>query len=682
MGASRFFALSILGLCVSVFPHSAEADWTKRIADGRASAISPDGRFISVGHYLYDRDGNRVSAVDGFVGNVSLGGRFVSFYSEARNLVPSATNRRGDTFLLDRQTGSLRRVSVTDSEVQAIGGDSSPLDISADGGLVLFDTTATNFYSGDIPNTPDLFLRDWKRGKTEKVIVSFDGSPLHYPGGCCDQFHVGELSSDGRFVAFSSYANNVVRNDSNSRSDVFLRDRFLATSERVSVDSSGNQIEGLNSFSPSVSGDGRFVAFEVRGTSFPSRSDVFLRDRLLGATERINVNVRGAPSDRGVEDAISVSADGRFVAFASDATDIVPGVSGIRTSIFIRDRLTKTTKRVSVRVTDSPTNNLYPKLSANGRFLAFTIEPSATYIHDAGLLPDGRDDLVVDFGSRGLWQLVNRARWSKIHNASPDVIAVGDLDGDMKDDVIAGFGSRGLLVRYNNAGEWRTIRDSAPSRLVSADFDGNGTDDLAADFGADGLWVRLNDGAWRKVHAHSSQGLRTGDLNGDGADELIADLGASGLFARYGETWVRLPNASPIRMVTGDLDSEGDADLVAEARNGLVVRYNNRNPFVGLSNVRTKGLAAGDLDGDDHEDLLARIGNSGLWALYNRTAPWVKLDSRAANTFIAADLDQNGKKEVIAAFGNAGVFVRTNNSGPFRLLRAWPAQTISSANLN
>ena len=142
----------------------------------------------------------------------------------------------------------------------------------------------------------------------------------------------------------------------------------------------------------------------------------------------------------------------------------------------------------------------WPLLSGNGRFVAFQVAAQLgppdfesidiTYLRDRGLIPDGRNDLVVDFGARGFWQRLDNGAWSKIDAASPGVIAVGDLDGSYKDEVIASFAGRGLLARYNNAGPWRKLHDSLPQRLVSADFDANGADDLAADFGAEGLWVR------------------------------------------------------------------------------------------------------------------------------------------------------------------------------------------------
>ena len=120
------------------------------------------------------------------------------------------------------------------------------------------------------------------------------------------------ISADGRYVAFSSYANDLTPNDTNTRSDVFVRDRLLGVTERVSVDSSEAELDGYSSW-PSLSSDGRFVAFVFEdSTYFP----IYVRDRKLGVTQKVDVSSSGVAGNGGSYDP-SISADGRFVAFSS-----------------------------------------------------------------------------------------------------------------------------------------------------------------------------------------------------------------------------------------------------------------------------------------------------------------------------------------------------------------------------
>src|SRR3990172_651309 len=186
------------------------------------------------------------------------------------------------------------------------------------------------------------------------------------------------ISADGGFVAFHSAASILVPGDANGKLDVFVHDRATGTKERVSVDSAG--AEGNDSsWVPAISGDGRFVAFESWATNLVlgdgdtySFRDVFLRDRLSGATERVSVSIEGdEPNAESLGPAIS--ADGRFVAFSSSASNLVPGDFGYP-DIFVRDRQTGVTTMVSV---DSAGNkagghSYSPAISADGRFVTFS----------------------------------------------------------------------------------------------------------------------------------------------------------------------------------------------------------------------------------------------------------------------------------------------------------------------
>ena len=163
----------------------------------------------------------------------------MSFASFATNLVPGDTNRDGDAFVHDRRTGRTERVNVgyDGSEANGVPGPDAAVTISADGRIVVFASFATNLVPGDINGRADLFAYDRKTGKTELVTVSSD----EVQASGSESFGAG-LSADGRFVVFVSTATNLVcAGDTNNADDVFVRDRKLGTTERVNVSSAGAQ---------------------------------------------------------------------------------------------------------------------------------------------------------------------------------------------------------------------------------------------------------------------------------------------------------------------------------------------------------------------------------------------------------------------------------------------------------
>src|SRR6476469_4992118 len=184
------------------------------------------------------------------------------------------------------------------------------------------------------------------------------------------------ISADGQFVAFGSMSTNLVPGDTNNSEDIFVRDLLTNTTTRVSVDSAGNQGNGY-SFLPSISADRRFVAFSSDASNIVpgdtnNQTDIFVRDLLTNTTTRVSVDSAGNPANR-YSSPPSISADGRFVAFSSDASNIVPGDTNNTGDIFVRDLLTNTTTRVSGASAGNPrnSNSFYPSNSADGRFVAF-----------------------------------------------------------------------------------------------------------------------------------------------------------------------------------------------------------------------------------------------------------------------------------------------------------------------
>jgi Tol biopolymer transport system component len=300
---------------------------------------------------------------------ISADGRYVAFESSATNLVgASDTNGDGDIFVHDRQTGATIRVSVDSSGNQANGSSGRPA-ISADGRFVAFESLAQNLVAGGTL-FKQIFVHDIQTGLT--TLVSVDNSSTQ---GNADSA-LATISGDGRFVAFVSLADNLVAGDTNGTPDIFVHDRQTGTTSRVSVDSSGNESNGTNPNSPDISADGRFVAFQSDATDLVAGDtngvvDVFVHDRQTGTTTRISVDSAGTEGNAQSREP-SLSADGRFVAFHSDANLVAGDTNGL-SDIYLHDRQTGVTSRISLPAIgiDTNGNSFRPRISPDGQFVVF-----------------------------------------------------------------------------------------------------------------------------------------------------------------------------------------------------------------------------------------------------------------------------------------------------------------------
>ncbi len=302
---------------------------------------------------------------------ISADGRYVAFHSSATNLVSGDTNGLSDVFVHDRQTSQTTRVSVDSSGVQG-GSDAYNPSISTDGRYVTFESEATNLVSGDTNGLNDIFVRDRQTNQT--IRVSVDSSGIQGDNNS----HSASISADGHYVVFYSYASNLVSGDTNSSSDIFVRDLQTNQTSRVSVNSSG--VEGdSDSFAPSISADGRYVAFHSFASNLVSGDtnntyDIFVRDRQTGQTSRVSIDSSGVEGNSNSYNP-SISADGRYVAFASESTNLVSGVdSNLKQDIFIHDRQTGDATRISVDSSGTEGNNTSynPSISADGIYVAFS----------------------------------------------------------------------------------------------------------------------------------------------------------------------------------------------------------------------------------------------------------------------------------------------------------------------
>jgi Tol biopolymer transport system component len=196
----------------------------------------------------------------------------------------------------------------------------------------------------------------------------------------------GSISADGRYIAFTSYATNLVSNDTNGQADVFLHDRQTGQTSRVSVASDGTESDGSSGAS-TISADGRYIAFVSDASNLISDGsvygifDAFVHDRQTGQTSLVSVASDGTrgnnPSYRA-----AISADGRYIAFDSHASNLVNDDTNNWEDVFVHDQLTGQTSRVSITPdgTEFTTSSYFPSISADGRYVEFTTHH--VWVHD------------------------------------------------------------------------------------------------------------------------------------------------------------------------------------------------------------------------------------------------------------------------------------------------------------
>ena len=282
------------------------------------------------------KEGNNASGGGSDPVSISADGRYVAFTSDASNLVVGDTNVFRDVFVHDRTNRTTVRVSVDSTGAQAkLGGHCGA--ISADGNVVAFYSASPDLVASDTNLTFDAFVHELTSGITERVSV--DSSEAE--GTNSSNAAAIAISPDGSRVVFVSYAINLVSGDTNGFQDIFLRDRSAGTTELVSVDSSGVQTN-RDSWGPTMSADARFIAFVSMATNLVvgdtnGWNDVFVHDRATGTTERVSVGTSGGEATAESRDA-SISADGEVVTFASSADNLVSGDSNGTQDVFARDR--------------------------------------------------------------------------------------------------------------------------------------------------------------------------------------------------------------------------------------------------------------------------------------------------------------------------------------------------------
>jgi Tol biopolymer transport system component len=445
---------------------------------------------------------------------ISADGRYVAFESVATNLLPNATNvcydshgrqyNCTDVLVYDRQTRLIEQANVDGAGNQANNWTNLP-SVSADGRYVAFQSDAANLVPGDTNGQRDIFVHDRDTGAMERVSVDAEGNE-----GNADSYFAA-ISTDGGFVAFASFASNLVSGDTNS-ADMFVHNRVTRDTDRVSVDSSGNEANHVSE-TVAVSGDGRYVAFGSWASNLvPGDTngtwDVFVRDRETGVTERASVSTAGGQSD-GESYRPAISVDGRYVAFESMASNLVPGDTNGTWDVFVRDRQALTTERVSV---DSAGNqgdggSAGASVSGYGRYVAF--------VSNASNLVDGDTNIC------GTPPFTYNCQDIFAHDRRGRVTARASVDsGDGQANGISGNPSISADGRY-------VAFESEATNLVMGDT--NGVEDIfvhdLGDADADGEWDPFDN---CPLEPNPDQTDTDGDSQGDACDadddnDTIAD---------------------------------------------------------------------------------------------------------------------------------------------------------------
>jgi len=319
--------------------------------------------------------------------DIDANGRFLVFSNASSDLLPGDTNGLTDIYVADVAAHSLHRISQNSSGVIGNGTCGEPR-MSADGERVVYWSTSVNLVDVDLNGRVDIFLSEWRQGVTRIASLGVGGVQ-----GNGNSTH-GTISSCGRWIAFDSLADNLVPGDTNGAGDVFVRDDLLGTTERVNLTWNGNQSTG-NASTAVISGNGRFVAFSTTAFDIvPGDTngfhDTFIRDRQLGITTLVSRSMQGTTAN-GISGPVQFDDSGSLLLFGSDANDLVPGDTGGFHDVFLFTSATQSIRRISLTHDGlSPNDESFlPCISRDGRFVGFATEATNVVPGDTNQEADG-----------------------------------------------------------------------------------------------------------------------------------------------------------------------------------------------------------------------------------------------------------------------------------------------------
>jgi Tol biopolymer transport system component len=302
---------------------------------------------------------------------LSSDGRYVVFVSAAQNLLPRGIKGGHlNIYVRDRQTGTINLVSMSADGAASGDGDSFLPTISSDGRYVAFESQAQNLVTNATSGAGDIFLRDWRAGQTTLISINQSGT-----GGGNGASHNPSISADGRYIGFESVATNLVASPTHGVGDIFIRDTIAEVTALASGGSAGSVAgQGGLSRNVSISADGGYALFEMVSSS-PSLSGFVMRDLLKGTNFSPILDVNGKiPAGSGRIDQVLMSSDGAFLVFRSSFTDLVTDIvkPGLSSALYWRDIYAGINVLIAAPRTGATGDLGQVAMSPNGRFVVFT----------------------------------------------------------------------------------------------------------------------------------------------------------------------------------------------------------------------------------------------------------------------------------------------------------------------
>ena len=685
-----------------------------------ASSISSDGRYVafmsyadnlvtgdtngSLDIFVYDRQTSTTQRVSVATGgtqannhssdpSISSNGRYVAFVSRASNLVTGDTNGNLHVFVYDRQTSTTQRVSLATGGINVTDYDSN-LSISSDGRYVAFSSSANNLVTGNTNGTDHVFVYDRQTSTTQQVSVATGGTQGNSVSSAAS------ISSDGRYVAFQSYASNLVTDDTNGYQDVFVYDRQTRTTQRVSVDSSGTQANSQSS-NPSISSDGRYVAFSSHANNLVTGDtnytwDIFVYDRQTRTTQRVSVATGGTQANSESHPA-SISSDGRYVAFLSHANNLVSGDTNNTWDIFVHDRQTITTQRVSVATggTQANSGSSAASISSDGRYVAFSSSANNLVTGDTNLTHDifVRDTL-INQAPTDLSLSASSFTQNEGNSGNTPFTFTVTRSGDISLARSASFAVTGSGTNPANAADFGGTLPTGTVNFAAGETTKTITVNVSGDsiFEADETFtVSLSNPTGAVLSTAitatvtiinddpSPTGKKNSDFNGDGKNDLVLQgAGWAGVWTMNGSTvtgWAGLPSTSGANIVgVGDFNGDGKNDIVLQNQgagwagiwtmNGSSVTGWAGLPSTGGANI----VGVGDFNGDGKNDIVLQnqaAGWAGIWTMNGSSVSgWARLPSTSgANIVGVGDFNGDGKNDLILqGAGWAGIWTMNGSN--------------------
>lgn len=432
--------------------------------------MTPDGRFVSyvsnvdssrtnTSVYVWDANSGVSTLASGSLSSNDVAtnsiserpvlddsGHYVAFLSNAGNLVSNSVNGAYHLYLRDLQQNSTRLIDVDTNNAGSLTNVLSVARLSANGLIVAFEADGGGLVAGDDNGASDVFVRDIANQKTELISIRQPDFPNLGPNGR-STLSTFSVSANARYIAFSSVATNLVANDTNQFSDVFIRDLFTSSNILVSADATGVYSGNNTSTDSSISVDGRYVAFTSSSSNLVALDnnkfqDVFVRDTQLGVTKLVSVDTTGTTSGNADSYSPILSSNGRYVLFHSKAGNLASGVSGTTSeNVYWRDLQSGATRVLSTN------NNLnYPEngaMTPDGQFVVVSSFSGPLYVWNTtlnavvytntlasivalGISPDGNRIGIVTTGSiNGAYAVDRSASLNKVIGTPRSTSAAG-----------------------------------------------------------------------------------------------------------------------------------------------------------------------------------------------------------------------------------------------------------------